>query len=184
MTEFKGWTSRGYLPHFDTPGTVQAVTFRLADSLPTDVFERILADHPPTEQVEAVEMLLDGGRGECLLCQTVNARMVEDALLHFDGDRYRLLAWVIMPNHVHVVVEPNIPLADLLHSWKSFTAKAINTVMGRSGRVWQPDYFDRFVRDSRHLERVIQYVEFNPVTAGLCRAPAAWRWGSAYWRDG
>jgi REP element-mobilizing transposase RayT len=184
MTDFKGWTSRGYLPHFDAPNTIQAVTFRLADSLPVEAFERIIADRPPNERAEAVETLLDSGRGQCLLRHEANARLVEDALLHFDGERCRLLAWVIMPNHVHVVVEPILPLADLLHGWKSFTAKAMNTRMGRKGRVWQPDYFDRFIRDSRHLERVVQYVEFNPVTAGLCRTPAAWRWGSAYWRDG
>jgi putative transposase len=170
VTAFKGWVSRGYLPHFDTPEVIQSVTFRLADSLPAGILD--------TE----VDSVLDAGHGRCLLRHTEIADLVERALLHFDADRYRLLAWVVMPNHVHVLVQPGVPLAELLHTWKSFTGKAINRLLGERGAVWQPDYYDRFIRDEPHLAAAIAYVENNPVKAGLCTKAEEWRWGSAYWR--
>jgi REP element-mobilizing transposase RayT len=73
--------------------------------------------------------------------------------LHFDGQRYRLLAWVVMPNHVHVLIETMTghTLAAVLHSWKSYTAKEANRLLGRTGDFWQPEYFDRFIRDDRHF---------------------------------
>lgn len=182
MTAFKGWVSRGYLPHFDTPEVIQAITFRLSDSLPIEAMERIRTSFSDEDRTAEVDVFLDGGYGSCLLAQNKIADMVERALLHFDGDRYRLLAWVIMPNHVHVVVQPAVPLAELLHSWKSYTGKAINRLIGGAGVVWQPDYFDRFIRNQHHLHAAIHYVEYNPVKAGLCREATEWRWGSAYWR--
>lgn len=176
MAEFKGWVSRSYIPHFDTSEVVQSITFRLADSLPAEVTARRGA---AGAEVDAV---LDAGLGRCLLRNPDLADVVERALLRFDGDRYHLLAWVVMPNHVHVVVRPAVPLAELMHSWKSYTAKAINRHLGETGTVWQPDYFDRFIRDEAHLSAAIAYVESNPVKAGLCGVAKDWRWSSAYWR--
>jgi putative transposase len=102
-------------------------------------------------------------------------------LRRFDGDRYRLLAWCIMPNHVHVVVEPdaNNLLDRIIQSWKSYTAKRANQILDRSGMFWHRDYFDRFMRDEGHLNRTIDYVENNPVKAGLAFEPVKWRWSSA-----
>src|SRR4051794_40173160 len=99
----KGGYSRGYLPHLDSPETVQFVTFRLADSLPKAVAQA-LATLP--DSLAQADERLDAGWGACWLGQSEIAELVEGALLHFDKDRYRLLAWCIMPNHVHVVVEP------------------------------------------------------------------------------
>jgi putative transposase len=181
MTDFKGWVSRGYLPHFDTPEVIQAVTFRLAGSLPPEVMERFSHEADASAKVDA---FLDSGHDRCLLRRPDIADLVEPALLHFDGERYRLLAWVVMPNHVHVLVQPGVPLADLLHSWKSFTGKAINRLIGERGQIWQPDYFDRYIRDDSHLCAARAYVEGNPVKAGLCSKAKDWRWSSAYWRDG
>jgi putative transposase len=102
MTPPKGWHSRGYLPHFDSPETVQFVTFRLADSLPAAVAEAL--GHRE-DNVHRIERELDAGLGACWLGKPEIASLVQDALLHFDGERYRLIAWCLMPNHVHVVID-------------------------------------------------------------------------------
>ena len=174
----KGWYSRGYLPHFDSPETIQFVTFRLGDSLPAAVAQAlaVLADNLVQTDKE-----LDAGRGACWLGRPDIAEIVEAALLHFDGERYRLLAWCIMPNHVHVVVEPGADdsLDRIVHSWKSYTAHQANRVLGRNGVFWHRDYFDRYMRDEGHLSRTIDYIENNPVKAGLASEPATWRWSSA-----
>jgi putative transposase len=109
------------------------------------------------------------------------AALVENAMLHFDGDRYRLLAWCIMPNHVHVVVEPieGNRLGAIVQAWKSFTAHQANNVLRRNGPFWHKDYFDRFIRDEGHLARTIDYVENNPVKAGLASTANSWSWSSA-----
>jgi len=117
----RGWHSRGYLPHFDSPETIQFVTFRLADSLPNSVIESIrFRDHA----LPRLERELDAGLGTCWLRRPEIASLVEGALLHFDGERYRLLAWCLMPNHVHVVIEmlDGLSLSQIVGSWKSFTA--------------------------------------------------------------
>src|SRR5262245_23086601 len=96
------------------------------------------------------------------------ASIVEDAILHFDGDRYQLLAWCVMPNHVHVIIEPSggHSLGAIVRSWKSFTANRANRALGRAGPFWHRDYFDRFIRDEGHLFRTIDYVENNPGEGG------------------
>jgi len=178
----KGWYSRGYLPHVDVPGLIQSITFRLADSLPHDVLDR-LADEKldDAERRKRIDAFLDVGHGECVLERPEIAKMIEDALLHFDGERYRLIAWCVMPNHVHVLIETRAghPLAEVIHSWKSFTAKEINKALGRSGEVWQREYFDRYIRDDRHLQAVIKYIEENPVKAKLVTSADGWRFSSA-----
>ena len=92
-------------------------------------------------------------------------------MLHGDGQSYRLLAWCVMPNHVHGLIETcdGSPLSGVLHSWKSFTAKAINLHLNRSGTVWMLDYFDRYIRDDHHLAATIAYIQANPVKAGLVK---------------
>lgn len=178
----KHWHSRGYLPHFDHPGLLQAITFRLADALPCDVLERLEAEPCGNDaRRKRIEAWLDAGHGECLLGQAVIAELTENALLHFDGSRYRLLAWCVMPNHVHVLVETmeGWPLGELLHSWKSFTAKAINRTLERSGVVWQAEYFDRYIRTQAHLEAAIAYIHGNPVKARLVQRAEDWLYSSA-----
>ena len=133
-----GWRKSGRLPHYDLAGLYQSITFRLYDSLSpirlAELRQRYGRDQL-AQFVDAVEAELDSSHGACWLRDTRIARLVEDALLHFDGERYRLIAWAIMPNHVHVVLEvlPGNPLPNILHSWKSFTAKAANKLLGSSG---------------------------------------------------
>jgi REP element-mobilizing transposase RayT len=176
----EGWHSRGYLPHFEG-AAIQAVTFRLADTLPQSLLERWKADSPEQPLNAEIDRWLDQGRGDCWLGQSAVAQIVEDCLLRFDGQRYRLLAWVIMPNHVHLVVEcfGAWPLRGEVQGWKSTTAHAINRLLGRKGAFWYPDYYDRFIRDERHLAAAIEYVHQNPVKAGLVATAEAWRFSSA-----
>ncbi len=178
----KGWRSRGYVPHLDHPGLIQSITFRLADALPAEVVERLRqGESDDTRLREKLEDYLNAGHGECLLREPAHAQTVENALLHFDGQRYRLLAWAVMPNHVHVLIETQAghALADVVQSWKSFTAKAINQALGRQGALWQREYFDRYIRDERHLQAMIEYIDNNPVKAGLVKMASDWRFGSA-----
>ncbi len=189
QTTPKGWHSRGYLPHFDTPDVFQAVTFRLNDSLPQAVWERrddSLDHRPPRFGVAAlrraaIETALDAGHGSCILRDPPVATLVQEALMAFHGRRYWLAAWVIMPNHVHALLQPwpGTGLSGILHSWKSYSAKGINALLGRTGPVWQRDYFDRFIRDAAHYERAAAYIRNNPVTAGLVDRLEDWPFGSA-----
>ncbi len=174
----KGWHSRGYLRHFDSAEVVQFVTFRLADSLPKNVVVA-LAAHP--DQLAETNEELDRGLGACWLKEPAIAAAVEATLLHFDGECYRVLSWCVMPNHVHVVIEALAAnqLGSIVRSWKSFAASQANQILGRSGAFWHRDYFDRFIRDEGHLERTIEYVENNPVKAGLVPSASDWPWGSA-----
>lgn len=186
-----GWHSRGYLPHWDHPGMIQSVNFRLGDSLPANVVERWtteLALQPESQHAvelrRRIEEHLDAGHGECWLRRPDIARLVEGALFHFDGQRYRLLAWCIMPNHVHVLIETKegFPLAEVLHSWKSYTSHEANKLLRRAGEFWQREYLDRYVRNAEHFEKVLAYIEENPVKAGLAKLKTAWSWSSARFR--
>lgn len=178
----KHWHSRGYLPHCDTPGLVQSITFRLADSLPVGALARCAQEAgSDLQRRKKIDTLLDAGHGECLLARPDIGRLVEDALLHQDGLRYRLLAWCVMPNHVHVLIQTitGWPLGDIVQSWKSFTAHAINKRLARNGKVWMEDYFDRYIRDDAHYAAVVVYIHANPVKAGLAAEAARWPLSSA-----
>jgi len=183
---FPGWHSRGYLPHFDAPGTRQMVTYRLSDSMPESrrhEWEEFLALEDERERRIKIEAYLDLGYGECHLRRPEIAGLVQENLLHFDGARYRVLAWAIMPNHVHALVETLItPMAEILHGWKSYTSKAANRLLGREGEFWQTESFDRFIRDEEHFGKAVRYIENNPVKAGLVKSAAEWAFGSAQWR--
>jgi REP element-mobilizing transposase RayT len=112
---------------------------------------------------------LDAGHGECWLRRPEIARIVAGALQHFNGQRYTLGKFVIMPNHVHALVTPlgEWTIEQILHSWKSYTATAINRQLRRTGTVWQSEYFDRLVRNAQALEGFVDYIRQNPVKAGL-----------------
>jgi len=176
-----GWRSRGYLPHCDEQGLVQHIVFGLGDALPGSV------PHSITESVaraEWADKAFDTVRGERLLASRANAQIVQDALLHGDGERYALAAWCIMPTHVHVLVERfgDYSLAKVVHSWKSFTAHAINKNEERSGALWLREYFDRFMRSEEQFAWTVEYIERNPVTAGLVQRAEDWEFSSARWR--
>ncbi|MEO8725276.1 MAG: transposase [Acidobacteriaceae bacterium] len=97
------------------------------------------------------------------------AQIVQDCLLHSNGLRYRLFAWCVMPNHVHAIIGvlATSSLEQIMHTWKSFTAKRINRDVARSGAVWQREYFDRLLRNEAEQARAVRYVLRNPEKAGL-----------------
>ncbi len=183
---FKGWYATKNLPHFDAPGTQQYISYRLADSMPAErrseweAFRRLEDDQAKLRKIEAY---LDRGFGACPLRHPRVAEIVQGNWWHHDGVKYRLLAWVVMPNHVHVLYETwQVPMGEILRSWRSYTAKEVNKVLGTQGRFWAEDYFDRFIRDEEHFRRVVRYIEANPVKAHLVRAPEEWPWSSARYR--
>ncbi len=145
---------------------------------------------PGAELRKRVEAFMDAGHGACILRVACVAEMVQGSLLAFDSLRYRLLAWVVMPNHVHVLFEPleGWSVAKIVAGWKKFTARGIcdyrrDTGSEINGAVWHREYWDRFIRDRRHFERAVQYIHMNPVSAGLVQAPEDWVWGSAYFGE-
>jgi Rad3-related DNA helicase/REP element-mobilizing transposase RayT len=184
-----------YLPHWTKSDSVYALNFRLADALPQHVLQTWIRERDEIIAVakqenraltsteiaeldrlhsERVERFLDSGHGECLMKRAEIAKLVEDALLHFDGKRYKLIGWCVMPNHVHAVVQPlrGHELPAILRSWKSFTAHRINELLGRRGAVWMAEYYDHLVRDEDDLTHCIEYAWNNPDEAGL----EDWKW--------
>jgi putative transposase len=193
FSDLAAWHSRGYIPHFDRPGVIQSITFRLADAVPEKVIAQWKLELSWTNGIHAndprnIALLIrldkyeDAGHGACLLRQERIAAMVQNTILFHDGERYRLIAWCIMPNHVHTVIEvlEGWSLERILHSWKSYSVHKANKILRLSGRFWFPEYFDRFIRNPEHLERAIEYCENNPVRAGLVATKSQWKWSSAY----
>ncbi len=184
---FRGWHQRGYLPHFDAPDVRQFLTFQLADAFPVKrrgEWQSFLAENATSANRRKIEAWLDRGCGECWLRRPAAADAVQQTLRSGDGRNHRLLAWVIMPNHIHAVVQVGeIPLSRLIERWKGTTARRCNELLARQGKFWQADYFDTLIRDESHLKRAIRYVEQNPVKAGLATTTRQWRWSSAGFRD-
>lgn len=184
---FQGWHERGYFPHRDQPALVQFVTFRLADAFPQSLqseWEALLKIEDDRKRRIELETYLDKGRGECHLRRPEIAKLVEDSLRYRHGQDYELRAWVIMPNHIHLLFKVfSVPMSELVDAWKGFTAKQANKVLGRRGKFWQDDYWDTYMRDEEHERRTRRYTEANPVKAGLAPDRKAWPWSSARFRD-
>ena len=183
------WRSRGYIPHFDVVEQLQMITYRLEDSLPREILiqiedelKQVDRSQKPIERIRKIEEYLDRGAGSCILQAESIAQMVEENLLHFDRSKYELHAWVIMPNHVHILLtqRQDISLSEIVHSWKSYTAKKANAILGRQSTIWQREYFDRQIRDERHFRASVNYIHNNPVKAGLCKAPEDWKFSSIH----
>ncbi len=181
-----------YLPHWTKNNGVYAVTFRLNDSLPEAVLDDYrdqrdellarLQNQTPTEDQtsldelhrEIIDEALDAGHGECVLRLPDCAKLLADTIAKFDGQKYHAAAWCIMPNHVHAVLQP-LPgneLPEIIHSIKSWTAKAINKLLGREGALWQVEYYDHLVRDENDLANQIAYTFSNSDRAGM----SGWQW--------
>ena len=185
------WYSR-YLPHRDKIGLLQFITFRLADSLPSNILNKfedelktVLKENHESERRKKIDKWLDSGKGCCALKHYGMAEIMQDTLLKFDGEKYCLIAWSIMPNHVHVLIEPFLEISKIVQSWKSFTGRwALKRNdkygFGITGKeFWMREYWDRFIRDEEHLNYVIDYINNNPVKAGLCKINEDWKWSSA-----
>lgn len=189
------------LPHWRQAGATYFVTFRLADSLPKNERNELEsikrewhARHPHPTKAELQEFTsttmlridswLDQGCGECVLKSQAVVDILVEAFHHFDAKHYSLGAFVIMPNHVHMLVRPfdddEHALERVLQSRKRHTATRINELLGKTGTLWQEESFDRIVRDEEHLYRCLQYIGDNPRRAGL--PSGFYRWVSPSWR--
>jgi REP element-mobilizing transposase RayT len=197
-----GIHTRGYLPHVKREGVSYFVTFRLSDSLPTEILTRLKAEQAQKLRVVSgagsnvreeadrefrrdFERYLDRGIGECYLRRPEVAEIVVEALFHFHQQQYLLDEWVIMPNHLHLILwpMPNFTLSEILRSRKRQTARQANLILGRTGETfWQPESYDHWIRNDDEKARIRRYIRRNPVTAGLCASPEEWPWGSAYYQ--
>ena len=169
------------LPHWADSNTLIFITYRLADSMPAEKLrawqterDEWLSLHPqPWDDAttneyfatfpEKLDAMLDAGYGSCVLGRDDCRQIVVENLLHFNNVRYRLHAFVVMPNHVHILMEiaDQEELPKIVHSWKSYTAKRINAAIGGSGDVWQKEYFDRLIRNAEHYGRTVEYIRRN-----------------------
>jgi REP element-mobilizing transposase RayT len=193
--------TRGYIPHWELRGAAYSVTIRLHGSLPREVIARLHEERIRNERAitggvrpmtgvedttlrahmeSRYDEALHTDQSVAFLSDSSVAELVARTLDFFHGERYRLYAWAIMPNHVHIVVAPIEPhtLATILHSWKSYSSNRANEILGRTGPFWHREYYDRIVRDERDLANTIDYVLANPRKAGLKN----WRWTSAGWK--
>ncbi len=189
MGENKGWYQRQQsVPHFDGAGATQFVTFRLSDSLPKEVLERFeveltdLKGNIEIERIRRIEKYLDLGVGSCILRETSCAAIVQDSLLYHDEKFFALLAWVVMPNHVHFLARfdegQGLPVA--IQSLKSFTAHRLKKLHPEMESIWQQGYFDRFMRNEDHFLRTRAYIQENPVKAKLVENAENFVWSSAH----
>lgn len=191
--------THGDLPHWEQMNAFYFITWRTADSIPADAIEKWQAEReawlwvhgidarkddwqreleclPEVEHQEFYRLfttkwhsMLDECHGECVLRRPELSEIVEASLRHFDGDRYQLEAFAVMPNHVHVLA--GIPgrgaMKKLCRGWKNFTARQINKTLGRQGQFWQWESFDHLVRSKASLEKFKEYIVNNPVKARL-----------------
>lgn len=181
------------LPHWTREGAIYFITFRTADSLPQEAVEKLTSetqllerkgqwqDLEPEElarlsrlKSDAYLRMLDNCYGACVLRRDDCAAEVAGALNHFAESRYRLWAWCVMPNHVHVVVQPfrGSELPEILKAWKSFTSRKIGTILGTKGVFWQSEYYDHLIRDESEYQHYVNYTLQNPAVAGL----DSWKW--------
>ena len=185
---------RRNLPHWQQGAKWCVSTWRLADSVPREIatqwhLEKThwLETHPVPwdEATEAeyhrlfstrMENWLNKGTGSCVLRIPENARIVAGALEHFNGRRCELAAYVVMPNHAHVLFRPigGYDVPGIMKSWKGFTAFQINKRMGRKGKLWQAESWDRLIRNERHFYKTAEYIRLNPLMAGLREGFILW----------
>jgi len=200
---FRGWHERGYLSHRDEPGLTQFVTFHLTDSFPRSLrseWEHFAEIENGREQRKLIDVYLDKGRGECHLRRPEIAKLVEDNFRQFSGEdcgsqsrapgvpsapaRYELRAWVVMPNHVHILFKVGaVSMAEIVGAWKKHTGRLANKLLGKRGAFWAEDYFDTYMRDAEHEQKTVRYIESNPTKAKLVLDPKEWPWSSSRCRD-
>ena len=189
------------LPRWECHKAIYHLSFRLADSIPHSVLKRWLqerkdlithAKYSEEEYLieaerkaqflysEKIEKYLDGSYGKCYLRQTEIAELVANSLVHFNHVRYRLHAWCIMPNHVHVIAEAfsSYNLSNIIHTWKSYTAHRATKLLKLKGAFWQPDAYNHIIRSKKEYLFQIQYTWENPDKAGLHNWQ--WRWKTSH----
>ncbi len=173
---------KGNLPHMHQDGTMQSVTFRMADSLPQSVCKELQErkdnftkkyPHPWDSETKLLywkeigpmqHRLMDKGYGSCLLKYPEYRQILIDAIAFKDSVNYDVESYVIMPNHVHMLIRPldKNKIEEILHSIKLFSARRINSLAGRKGEFWMKESFDRLVRNEDDYKRCYHYILSNP----------------------
>jgi REP element-mobilizing transposase RayT len=185
--EGRSW-SRGFMPHLDVPGATQFVTFRLQDSInPRTVlkwreeFAALPENERATEMRKRFERALDEGHGSRLLANPVAAKIVVESINYAHAHFCTVLAFVVMPTHVLLLATDfQIDVGNVIKRIKTFTAHQIHSSLGmEQGRLWQPEYYDTVMRNMDHCVRTAEYIEWNPVKAGLCSDPKKFSHSSA-----
>ena len=184
MSEPTGSSVHSHLPHWLPPRTACFLTWHLAGSLPAVAVADVFTSEGA--KFVAFDRVLDVAKtGPRWLERPDVAGTVCDALLTGEKNGfYHLGSWVIMPNHVHVLLFPRRRLSRIVSGIKVASAKEANRILGRTGAFWSRDYFDRWMRSSDDERRVMRYIENNPVKAGLCSQPGGWEFSSACERRG
>jgi len=176
-----GYTER-HLPHWQPEGAAIFVTWRLYGSLPRSI--EVLKSESSGKQFVTFDRELDrAATGPLWLKDERVAQCVLDALLYGERDLhlYRLRAWVLMSNHVHILVYPEAALSRITQSRKGFSARRANAILGRTGQpFWQDESYDHWARTPEEVEKIVRYIEGNPVKAGLVTSVQDWRWSSAF----
>ena len=173
---------RRKLPHWQPEGMALFVTWRLSGSLPSEVKEKIVQNGPGKAFLIADRFLDKASKGPLWLNDPTVAKMVVEAIKFGENSLklYLLVAYVVMANHVHALWIPHAPLSKITHTIKSFTALKANQMLDREGkRFWQDESFDHWVRSETELRRIVRYIEYNPVRAGLVERVENWPWSSA-----
>ena len=177
-----GYYHHNKLPHFDQADAIQCITIRLQDALlPAHIRQLKMAGNAPARsEFRELDDRLDRGYGASFLIEPHIARIIIDALEFRDGRVFRMYAWVLMPNHMHMIIRQmeDQPLGTIVKSFKTYTARDINKTRSRTGQVWQFDYFDRLIRSERQLSAAVDYLHYNPVKAGLVSQMKEWEYGS------
>jgi putative transposase len=170
---------RRRLPHFHAIGQPIFLTWRLHGSLPPNrYFDPSLTDG---EAFVAMDRILDESRlGPRYLSMPEIARVIVEAIERRHLEQYQLHSYAVMPNHVHLLITPSIEIPKLTQSLKRHSARHANRILGLTGcRFWQDESYDRLVRNRDELHRVSQYIENNPVRAGLAARPDLYPWSTA-----
>jgi REP element-mobilizing transposase RayT len=167
------------------PNTPILLTFRLRGSLPDTkgVDWAAIQKLSGREKLLRIDKLLDAaGHGPTWLKDERVAAMVCSVIESTDTEykRYKLHAYVVMPNHVHLLVTPIVEFSEFLRRLKGLTAHHANQILGRTGPFWQSDCFDRWSRSQAHFAQMTRYIEKNPVWARLSSSPQSYAWSSAY----
>jgi REP element-mobilizing transposase RayT len=164
-----------HLPHWNPEDAALFITWRLHGSLPREV--DFLAPKGGKAFV-AVDRLLDRpATGPRWMQQTEVAACVLSTLKH-GADHlqlYYLRAWAIMCNHIHMLIDPRTDMARITKSIKNYSAREANRILDRTGPFWQSESYDRWVRSAEAREKIVRYIEFNPVSAGLVEKPEDYR---------
>ena len=171
---------RRRLPHYHSIGQPIFITWRLQGSLPAN------RSFPPGtssgQAFVAMDRLLDNARtGPLYLRRPEIAKVVVEAIHYREREQhYQLHSYVVMPNHVHLLMTPLADVSKVMQSLKRFTAREGNRVLGFTGQpFWQDESYDRLVRDKTEFQRIADYIEMNPVKCGLAAAPEEFLWSSA-----